>query len=325
MALHGRTIGRPAGWVPAFAGTYGRLDLNGFDVSSMGTGPPDKGTNLAKAPKPRLDELLVDQGLLADLKTAQGWVMAGKVVVDGKVVSTPGSRFAETAEVHLRDLPLRFASRGGYKLERALQRFGVDVTGRVCLDAGASTGGFTDCLLQHGAARVYAVEVGHGQFKGKLASDPRIVSLERTNISDVRRPDLDPTVEFAAADLSYLSLTKAVPILAGLFDGPLHAVCLVKPLYEGLDQGRKADPAALGAVLLALLRRLDADGFPACDVCVSPILGGRGAVEFLAWFRAGEGRPPEDATARAVFDMASDPPVDFAEHWRRDRDRTAGP
>ena len=109
--------------------------------------------------------------------------------------------------------------------------------------------------------------------------------------------------------------------MAGLFEGPLHAVCLVKPLYEGLDQGRKADPDALGAVLLALLRRLDLAGHPARDACVSPILGGRGAVEFLAWFQAGAQSSPEDVAARAMADMASDPPLDFADYWREDQQR----
>jgi len=274
---------------------------------------------LAKAPKSRLDEILVAQGLLADLKTAQGWIMAGKVVVDGKLVTTPGSRLAESADIHLRDLPLRFASRGGYKLERALDRFAIGVEELVCLDAGASTGGFTDCLLKRGARRVYAVEVGHGQLRGRLAADPRVVSRERTNIGEVMRADLDAPIAFAAADLSYLSLTKAVPILAALFDGPLNAVCLVKPLYEGLDQDRMADPAALGETLLQLLRRLDGLGWPAAGVCVSPILGGRGAIEYLAWFRGGVGLTPEAAAAQGMADLQASPPLDFAGFWLKDR------
>jgi len=274
---------------------------------------------LAKAPRPRLDELLVGQGLLADLKTAQGWIMAGKVVVDGKTVVTPGSRFVETADIHLRDLPLRFASRGGYKLERALERFAIDVRGLVCLDAGASTGGFTDCLLQRGARRVYAVEVGHGQLRGRLAADPRVVSRERTNLVEVVRADLGEPLDFAAADLSYLSLTKAVPILAGLFDGPLRAVCLVKPLYEGLDQGRMTDPGGLGDTLLRLLRSLDGAGWPCAGVCVSPILGGRGAVEFLAWFNGDIGPGTEAVAAEGLEDLRRSPPLDFAGFWRMDR------
>src|SRR5262245_18281216 len=129
---------------------------------------------MARARKLRVDALLVEHGYFEDLKTAQGFVLAGKIVVDGHVCSKPGTMVREDAKIFVRGVVLKFASRGGYKLEAALDRFGIDVTGKVALDAGASTGGFTDCLLQRGAARVYSVDVGFGQLRGKLAADPRV-------------------------------------------------------------------------------------------------------------------------------------------------------
>lgn len=256
----------------------------------------------------RLDHHLVENGYFGELKVAQGWIMAGKVVVNGSVVTTVGTPVAASADVHLRERPLRYASRGGYKLEHAIAQFGLDVAGRVCLDAGASTGGFTDCLLQHGAEKVFSVEVGFGQLRGKLASDPRVVSLERTNISDVRRDMLDDALSLAVADLSYLSLAAALPILRGLFDGPYEIVTLIKPLYEGLPQGLEGDPPALEATLRQLFAELRDQRFRPAGVCVSPLLGGRGAVEFLAWFHAGGGMDPAMAPSAAIADLARCPP-----------------
>jgi len=218
--------------------------------------------------------------------------MAGKVVVDGRVVTKPGAPVKPSARITLRGAPARFASRGGEKLDHALRRFAIDLAGKVCLDAGASTGGFTDCMLQHGARRVYAVEAGFGQLRGRLAADPRVVSMERANLGEVRAAQLEPPIEFAAADLSYLSLRKAVPILVGLFirQAP-EMVCLIKPLYESLAQDRIDDRPALRRVLQELLADLAAAQFPVLDLCASPLIGGRGAVEFLARF--GPGVPSE--------------------------------
>jgi 23S rRNA (cytidine1920-2'-O)/16S rRNA (cytidine1409-2'-O)-methyltransferase len=244
------------------------------------------------------------------LKTAVGWIMAGKVVVDGIVVTKPGTLVKVSARISLRGTPLRFASRGGYKLDHALDRFRIDLTGKVCLDAGASTGGFTDCMLQRGARRVYAVEAGYGQLRGRLAGDPRVVSIERTNISELRADHLEPGIAFAAVDLSYLSLTTAVPIVARLFHGrPVEMVCLVKPLYEGLAQRDMNDHGALATVLHKLFGDLKASGLPAADACVSPILGGRGAIEFLAHIRDGSVTPGADAlAARAIHELDAHPP-----------------
>ncbi len=263
--------------------------------------------------KQRLDQRVLLLARLTDLKVAQGLIMAGKVVVDGAVADKPGTLIAAGAKIHLREIPLRFASRGGYKLEHALRRFRIDVRGLVCLDAGASTGGFTDCLLQNGASRVYAVEVGYGQLRGKLAADPRVVSLERTNLSDLAPADLHPPIQFACADLSYLSLRKSVSIIEALFAGAPRVVCLVKPLYEGLAQDDIADRTALASVLRKLLDDLHAQGHAPSDACVSPILGGRGAIEFLFQFGAREPQSPAAIARLAIEDLDQNPPVHMPE------------
>jgi 23S rRNA (cytidine1920-2'-O)/16S rRNA (cytidine1409-2'-O)-methyltransferase len=265
-----------------------------------------------KPRKERLDLLVQKIGGYEDPRLARGLIMAGKVVVDGTVVNTPGMLFPPSANIHLRETPLRFASRGGYKLERALQRFDIDVRERVCLDAGASTGGFTDCLLQRGAARVYAVEVGYGQLRGKLATDPRVVSFERTNISDLSPADLNPPIALACADLSYLSLRKAVPIIGALFIKQPHMVLLIKPLYEGLAQTEIDDKAALARVLRALFRDLESQGWRASNACVSPILGSRGAVEFLVEFGGPTEKDAESISDLALRDLEQSPPDEAA-------------
>ena len=267
-----------------------------------------------KNPKQRLDQRVLEMADLPDLKAAQGLIMAGKVVVDGAVVTAVGTLVPVSAHIHLRERPLRFASRGGYKLERALREFDVEVTGRVCLDAGASTGGFTDCLLKAGAARVYAVDVGYGQLRGRLAIDPRVVNRERTNISDVARADLEPPIELLCADLSYLSLRKSVPILTQLFTCEPHMILLVKPLYEGLAQEDITNRAALAAVLQLLVTDLQALGQLPSDSCVSPIFGGRGAIEFFFRF-GGRTAPcsPAQLVSNALQDLTEHPPIEMPE------------
>jgi 23S rRNA (cytidine1920-2'-O)/16S rRNA (cytidine1409-2'-O)-methyltransferase len=262
----------------------------------------------------RLDDLLVELGYFADLRTARGWIMAGKVVVDEKTTTAVGLIVAETVQVHLRGLPLQYASRGGYKLAHALDVFGVDVRGKVALDAGASTGGFTDCLLQTGAALVYAVDVGHSQFRASLAADPRVRAMERTNLSAVRIADLDPPIDMAVADLSYLTLALALPAIRSLFRDPggFDAIALIKPLYEELGQDDVTNLAAIEPVLRILFERLSDRGIHVQATCVSPLLGGRGAIEFLGRFRASPGLAPEEAARLAVEDAHASPPVDLA-------------
>ncbi|HZC16664.1 MAG TPA: TlyA family RNA methyltransferase [Caulobacteraceae bacterium] len=263
----------------------------------------------------RLDEWLVEQGYFADLRTARGWIMTGKVVVDGKTTTSVGLMVGEAAQIHLRGHVLKYASRGGYKLAKALDRFGVGVASKVVLDAGASTGGFTDCLLQAGATLVYAVDVGHGQFRASLAADPRVRAMERTNISEVRIADLDPPIDMAVADLSYLTLSVALGEIRALFRdrNEFDIVALVKPLYEGLRQGDVTSLAAVEPVLRTLFERLSDQGIHVQGSCASPLLGGRGAIEFLGRFRASPGLAPDAAARAAIADAQATPPVALAQ------------
>jgi len=247
----------------------------------------------------RLDQLLLDRGFFRDSKLAQAWILAGKVVVEGKVVSAAGTAVRSDAAVHVRDLPEKFASRGGFKLEAALTRFAVDVRGLTVLDAGASTGGFTDCLLSQGAAKVYAVDVGYGQLRGKLAADPRVVSMEKTNISDIPLAALQPAIDLCVFDLSYLSFASAVDILRGYFERPVHLIGLIKPMYEGIAQEAMRDETVLRGVLGKVVRDIAEKGLVVTRLISSPIAGGMGAFEFLA-----EIEPNGTTVSEAELDLA---------------------
>jgi 23S rRNA (cytidine1920-2'-O)/16S rRNA (cytidine1409-2'-O)-methyltransferase len=259
----------------------------------------------------RLDQLLVDRGHASDAKSALGLIMSGRVVCEGRVITKPGHPTRSDAVIHVRGDQLKYASRGGYKLERALRCFGVDVTDRVVLDAGASTGGFTDCLLQSGARRVYAVDVGYGQLRGSLAANPRVRAMERTNISDLSAASFPEPLELAVLDLSYLSLLKAIPIVASCFVGSVRAIALFKPLYEGLARASMQELDALRAVLSEFFTRLGETRFRARDAIVSPILGGNAAIEFLLQIDAEPASAPEPETLadRAIGDCRANPPI----------------
>ena len=204
-----------------------------------------------------LADLLVERGLFADLDEARRWVMAGKVLVNGQLLDKPGMRVPSDAVLHIRDRS-RYASRAGYKLEVALEHFAVNVTGCVALDCGASTGGFTDCLLQHSAALVYAVDAGYGQLTGRLRADSRVHNLERTNLGDLTPALLNPLPSIITLDLSYLSLTKARPQAVPLLAPKGQVLALVKPLFEvesaeARRTGRIDDPFLLVNALQRVL------------------------------------------------------------------------
>lgn len=236
---------------------------------------------------------LVNEAFFADEKTAAAFVLGGKVYVNGQRARA-GQAVDAAAVLSVPELAQRYASKGGYKLEGAIKAFDLDVTGRVCIDAGASTGGFTDCLLQHGAALVYAVDVGFGQLTGVLRQNPRVVNRERTNLSDESLLSLDPRPTLGTCDLSYLSLTKAVPYYDNILHGNGELICLVKPLFETSDAvaartGELTDDA-YGPLLNRLTQDLERDNaLSILSVAPSPVTGSGGTVEFFLHILLGTG------------------------------------
>jgi 23S rRNA (cytidine1920-2'-O)/16S rRNA (cytidine1409-2'-O)-methyltransferase len=240
--------------------------------------------------KQRLDVLLAERGLAESREQAQRLILAGEVLVAGQTVSKSGLRFEVDVEIAVRQAP-RFVSRGGEKLEAAFERFGIDVSGLVCLDVGASTGGFTDCLLQHGAARVIAVDVGHGQLHWKLRQDPRVTAIEGLNARRLLPADIGVRPAFATVDVSFISLTKILPAAIGVLADDARLVTLIKPQFEaGREQvgrgGVVRDPAVREAVQERIRRfGVETLGLEWVGVCDSPILGPAGNQESLAYWR----------------------------------------
>jgi 23S rRNA (cytidine1920-2'-O)/16S rRNA (cytidine1409-2'-O)-methyltransferase len=253
--------------------------------------------------KLRLDQLLVQRGLVETRAKAQARILAGDVLVEDRPVTKAGTAVSEDAVIRLRGETLPYVSRGGLKLAGALDPFGLDPAGLVCFDAGASTGGFTDCLLQRGAARVYAVDVGTNQLHWKLRSDPKVVSMEQVNLRTWDPGRIPERCALLVADLSFISLRLAIPpILPSLAEGA-HAVLLVKPQFEaGRDDvgagGIVRDPAVHQRVLGEIWRFFTETELRPQGSCVSPILGGEGNKEFLLHLvLGGPARPQvEDCT-----------------------------
>ncbi len=247
---------------------------------------------------------LVSSGLCEDSAAAEALVMAGKVLVNEQPAKA-GQEVKPEDQVRLRESACPYASKGGLKLEGALRVFQIQVQGRVCLDAGASTGGFTDCLLKHGAGRVYAVDTGFGQLTGALRQEKRVVNLERTNLSDPSLMDLDPTPDLATCDLSYLSLRRAVPVYRDILHGNGEVIALVKPLFE-VDSpevrrsGVIPDSAYL-PMLMDLIHYLNGlRGLAVMDICASPVTGSAGTIEFFLHILAGEGRKAADLQDKVI-------------------------
>ena len=235
--------------------------------------------------KQRLDLVVVERGLAETRARAQALIMGGAVSVDGSVVSRPASLVSPGAAVELVSQPVPYVSRGGLKLRHALDQFGLDVSGAVALDVGASTGGFTDVLVQAGARRVYAVDVGYGQLAWRLRNDPRVVVMERTNIRNVQ--SLPEMADIAVIDVSFISLHLVLPVVHTLLDERGQAVPLIKPQFEaGRERvGKKGvvrDPAVWREVLERILGYARNTGWTVRGLVRSPILGPAGNVEFLA-------------------------------------------
>lgn len=238
--------------------------------------------------KKRLDILLVQKGLFPSRERARAAIMAGQVLVNGKEISKPGSLVDPEAEIKVLNSSLPYVSRGGLKLERALQVFGVEAAGKVALDAGASTGGFTDCLLRHGALRVHAVDVGYGQLDWSLRQDPRVVVHERVNVRYLTPEILGEKVDLATLDLSFISLSKVWPAIFNCLQSHGQVIALVKPQFEAGPErvGKKGvvrDPRIHCEVLLTVCATAQAQGFSILGLTHSPLLGPKGNREFFLW------------------------------------------
>ena len=237
--------------------------------------------------KERLDVLLVSLGLAESRAKAQATIMAGEVYVNGQKADKSGMEVDVTSNVEVRGSACPYVSRGGLKLEKALRNFGVDPTGYVCSDSGASTGGFTDCLLQQGASKVFAIDVGYGQLAWKIRNDPRVVVMERTNIRYVTPEDLGQPLDLSVIDVSFISLSLVLPVVKTLLKPTGQVLCLIKPQFEaGRDKvGKKGvvrDAAVHEEVLQNFISLAKSLGFTIRNLTFSPVKGPEGNIEFLA-------------------------------------------
>ncbi len=236
--------------------------------------------------KERLDVMLVQRKLAASREKAKAIIMAGIVYVDGRKEDKAGAAFDDRCAIEVRGNTLPYVSRGGLKLEKAMRRFDLHIEDRICMDVGSSTGGFTDCMLQNGAAKVYAVDVGRGQLDWKLRNDPRVVCMEKTNIRYVQPEDIPDRIAFASIDVSFISLEKVLlPVRALLEDGG-EAVCLIKPQFEaGREKvGKKGvvrDRAVHREVIGRIVSYAGQIGFAPLHLDFSPIRGPEGNIEYL--------------------------------------------
>lgn len=243
--------------------------------------------------KERLDVLLVKQNLAPSREKAKAMIMAGSVLVDGQREDKAGSMFPDTVKLTIKGHTLPYVSRGGLKLEKAMTHFDLSLDGKVCMDVGASTGGFTDCMLQNGAVKVYSVDVGHGQLDWKLRNDPRVVCMERTNIRYVTPEDLEEKAEFVSIDVSFISLTKVLPPVRELMEDGAEIVCLIKPQFEaGREKvGKKGvvrDPAVHREVIGKVVDFARSLSFGVLHLEFSPIKGPEGNIEYLLHLRKQE-------------------------------------
>jgi len=246
--------------------------------------------------KKRLDILMVERGLFTGRDKAKGAIMAGQVYVDNQKADKPGMEVNDACLLEYRGDALPYVSRGGLKLEKALRLFPIGLEGAVCMDVGASTGGFTDCMLQQGAAKVYAVDVGYGQLAWKLRQDSRVVVLERTNIRHLPADALAEPLDFVSVDVSFISLGLVLPVVHRHLRPVGEAVCLIKPQFEaGREKvgknGVVRDSAVHRQVMERVVRTAESGGFRLGGLTYSPIKGPKGNIEYLMYLRKGAAEP----------------------------------
>ena len=242
--------------------------------------------------KQRLDQLVFDLGLTESRERAKTTIMSGIVYVNGLMVDTPGTQVDPEANIEVRGNALPYVSRGGFKLEKALNVFPVNPAGKVCVDCGASTGGFTDVLLKNGAKRVYAVDVGYGQLAWSLRNDPRVINLERTNVRYITKEQIPERLEFAVMDVSFISIQLVIPAVGALLKDGADYICLIKPQFEaGREEVGKKGVVRDVNVHFSVIRSFQAfaetTDFTLMGLDYSPIKGPEGNIEYLAWLKKG--------------------------------------
>ena len=247
--------------------------------------------------KERLDVLLVKRNLAESREKAKALIMSGIVYVNGQKEDKAGTTFDETAPIEVRGNTLKYVSRGGLKLEKAMTHFGVELKGKICMDVGASTGGFTDCMLQNGAVKVYSVDVGHGQLAWKLRNDDRVICMEKTNIRYVTPEDIGDRIEFSSIDVSFISLTKVLGPVKQLLTDDGQVVCLIKPQFEaGREKVGKKGVVREKSVHLEVIEMVSdyarSIGFGILGLEFSPIKGPEGNIEYLLYL---QNYPQEEA------------------------------
>lgn len=258
--------------------------------------------------KERLDVLLVKKGLAPSREKAKTMIMEGNVFVNNQREDKAGTNIPEDAVIEIKGNTLKYVSRGGLKLEKAMTHFGISLEDKICMDIGASTGGFTDCMLQNGAKKVYAVDVGYGQFAWKLRTDERVVCMEKTNIRYVTPEDIADVLDFASVDVSFISLAKVLPAAKELLRDEGEMVCLIKPQFEaGREKvGKKGvvrDPAVHREVIEKVIADARELGFSILHLEYSPIKGPEGNIEYLVHICKG-GRKEENIDVNEVVSAA---------------------
>jgi 23S rRNA (cytidine1920-2'-O)/16S rRNA (cytidine1409-2'-O)-methyltransferase len=265
--------------------------------------------------KERLDVLLVKRNLAPSREKAKAMIMAGNVFVENQREDKAGSVFEDTVSIEIHGNTLKYVSRGGLKLEKAMDHFGLSLDGKICMDIGASTGGFTDCMLQNGAVKVYAVDVGYGQFAWKLRQDERVVCMEKTNIRYVTPDDIADALDFASVDVSFISLTKVLEPAKALLKEGGEMVCLIKPQFEaGREKvGKKGvvrDPKVHLEVIEKVMNFASEIGFSILHLEYSPIKGPEGNIEYLVHIKKDTGISKEESIDAAAVVTAAHAELD---------------
>ena len=240
-----------------------------------------------KVRKERIDVLLVEQGFFSSRERAKAALMEGVVFVDGERIDKAGTKISEEAEITVKGEECPYVSRGGYKLEKAIKVFDIKLDGKVCVDIGASTGGFTDCMLQNGAAKVYAIDVGYGQLDWKLRTDPRVVNIEKCNVRYLEPEQVPEKAGFISVDVSFISLELIFPVMTRLLDDDGECMCLIKPQFEAgreeasAGKGVIRDPAVHEKVINKVIESAAENGLYINGLSFSPVKGAKGNIEYL--------------------------------------------